>query len=192
MKPIKTLLLVCIFAFLFNACSSNKAQTKKYYRLTVPITSATVDHTKLKPLTLVVKRPTALSILGNRPIVATKEDQSLIQLSQNFWLESPKVLLQDRIKQWAQHHWQAVSYQTPSTTTHQTLETRILAFEKNQNQAIAALEFFLYDNNKQLIFNQRFNAIENITEDNYPAFVNAISLAIESIFTQFNHQLNQH
>lgn len=186
MKPFNTLLFTLTFTLLFSACNSKKAQTKKYFRLTTTPISV---NTNLRPYTLVVKRPKALSILGSRPIVATQADDSLIQLSYNFWLESPKVLLQDRIKQWAENHWQAVSFLTPAVGTYRTLETRILAFEKKQNQAIATFEFFLYDANNQLVFNQQFTAIENISEDSYKAFAKAISLATESILLQFNSEL---
>jgi len=187
MKPIKTLLLILTITLYLGACSSQKNQTKKYFRLTE---SPSTVHPNLKPITLVVKRPQALSILGNRPIVATQNDGSLIQLSRNFWLESPKILLQDRIKQWAEKHWQTVNVQKPLGTTHQILETRILAFEKKQNQALATLEFFLYDANNQLLFNQKFSITENITEDNYQSFAKAMSIAIESILEQLNHKLN--
>jgi ABC-type uncharacterized transport system auxiliary subunit len=173
---------------IFSACSSKKAQTKKYFRLAA-VEPTTLQTDNKRPLTLVVKRPKALSILGGRPIVATQADSSLVQLSHNFWLESPKVLLQDRIRQWAENHWQTVSYQTPSNQPHQILESRILAFEKNQDQATATMEFSLYDEDSQLLFSQQFNATENITEDNYRAFVKALSLAVENIFAQLSAQL---
>ena len=188
MKTFKTLIFILSIALLFSACSNKKSQSRKYFRLAAaaPITAKTA----VKPITLVVKRPRALSILGGRPIVATQADNSLVQLSHNFWLESPKVLLQDRIKQWAEHHWQTVSYQTPSDTAHQILETRILAFEKNQNQAVADIEFLFYDEDNRLIYNQQIHATEELAEDNYKAFVKAMSLAIESIFNQMSDQLH--
>ncbi|VAW45976.1 hypothetical protein MNBD_GAMMA02-285 [hydrothermal vent metagenome] len=188
MKHFKTLILITTVALLFSACSTKKAQTKKYFRLSVS-TPSTVN-TDIKPITLVVKRPTALSILGGRPIVATQADDSLVQLSHNFWIESPKVILQDRIKSWAGDHWQVVSYQTPSGNGYQILETRILAFEKKQNQAVVELEFFLYDENNQLLLNQQLSATENITTDNYKAFAQSISLAIEAVFAQLNIKLD--
>lgn len=186
MKYFKFTLVLLTSVILLNGCGSKKAQTKQYFRLSTTPTTITNE---IKPMTLVVKRPRALSILGGRPIVATQADNSLVQLSHNFWLESPKVLIQDRIKRWAEDYWQNVIYQTPANIKHQTLESRILAFEKKQNQAIVTLEFFLYDDDNQLLFNQQFNATENIPEDTYKSFAKAMSLAIESIFAQLKAQL---
>lgn len=188
MKPLRATLVILSVVLLFSACSTKKAQTKKYFRLAVA-EPTTVQTDNKRPLILVVKRPSALSILGGRPIVATQTDGSLVQLSYNLWLESPKVLLQDKIRQWAENHWQTVSYQTPSNQPYQVLESRILAFEKNQDQATASMEFSLYDEDNQLLFNQQINATENITEDNYRAFVKALSLAVENIFAQLSAQL---
>ncbi len=190
MKLIKTLLLVSLIAFMLSACGSKKAAlTKKYYRLN--LTSPATNSSTVRPITLVVKRPEALSILGGRPIVATQTDTSLVQLSHNFWIESPKILLQDLIKNWAENYWQDVVYQPPSKEQFHWLKTRILAFEKRQEQAIAEIEFSLYDQDNQLLLNQRFDAQQDITADNYDAFSQAMSLAIDSIFTRFNEQLNQ-
>ena len=186
MNTYKTLILISVLTAMFTACSTKKAQTKQYFRLT----NTTFESTgELKPLTLVVKRPRALSILGGRPIVATQADESLVQLSHNYWIESPKVLLHDKIKQWAKNYWQAVSYQTPADTAHQTLETRILAFEKQQDLAVAALEFSMYDDDNQLIFNQQFKVTEPIQADTYKAFTQAMSAAIENILNQLKEQI---
>ncbi len=190
MSKIKSLLLVLCITLICNACGSKKAAlTKKYYRLNPVPTSITPS--TVRPMTLVVKRPEALSILGGRPIVATQVDTSLVQLSHNFWIESPKILLQDLIKNWAKNLWQTVVYQTPAAEQFHWLKTRILAFEKRQELAIAEIEFSLYDQDNQLLFNQTYNAEQNIIADNYDAFAQAMSQAIESIFSQFNEQLSQ-
>lgn len=186
MKILKPTILILVITLMLTACGSKQAQTKQYFRLS---DTTAVTNKTLKPMTLVVKRPRALSILGGRPMVATQADDSLVQLSHNYWIESPKVLLQDSIKTWAENLWQTVSYQTPADTAHQTLETRILAFEKNQGVAIADLEFFLYDNDNQLIFNQQISATQTLQEDSYKAFAKAMSAAVASILTQLEEQL---
>ncbi|MGJ8662768.1 MAG: ABC-type transport auxiliary lipoprotein family protein [Marinicella sp.] len=172
---------------MLNACSNNKAQSKKFYRLN---TSAVASSDVSKPMTLVVKRPSALSILGGRPIVATQEDGSLIQLSNNFWLESPKVLLQDSIKQWAAQHWQDVTYRQPTDNTYQILETRILAFEKQHNQAKVSLEFSLIDDDDRIILNQQFDATTDISGTGYKAFTTAIGSAVDSVLNELSQQLS--
>ncbi len=182
---IKSILLLILIINLY-ACSSKQAQTKKYFRIesNAIITSATT-----KPITLVVKRPTALSILGGRPMVATQDDQSLVQLSNHFWLESPKVLLHDIIKNWAKLQWQTVSVQTPYQTDHHILTTRILAFEKNQNLSNVALEFSLYDAENALLFNKSYSHSETIDGEGYKAFSKAISRSVDAILNQLSDEL---
>jgi len=182
MKTLNLFLLILAITTL-SACSNSKTQIKKYYRINATPTSSLAA---VKPLTLVIKRPSAHSILGGRPMVATKEDNALIQLSHHFWLESPKILLQDILKSWALTHWQSVSYLKPYKQPHQILDTRILAFEKNKGQAKVILEFFLYDENSTLIFNQLYEQNQPLTEDGYHAFSESISTAIQTILEQLS------
>lgn len=184
-NSIKAIVLT-VLIFSLYACSGNQTQTRKYFRITTSKVSSSTD---LKPFTLVVKRPTALSILGGRPMVATKEDQSLIQLSHNFWLESPKVLLHDIIKNWSAQHWQSVTIQTPNQTNFQTLNTRILSFEKNQAMATVTLEFFLYDDLNNLLFNKSYSHSEPIEGEGYSAFSKAISRSIDTILSQLASEI---
>lgn len=187
MKHNRILLLLLILTLLLGACSNKKATSKKYYRLN-PVTNTTVVASKDQ--TLVIKRPTALSILGGRPMVATQADGSLVQLSHHFWLESPKVLLQDWLLAWARPMWSQVSTQVPAGQNHQVLFTRILAFEKQQDQAKVKLEFSLYDQNNQLLFNQQLAHQETIQSDGYQGFVKAINQALNAVMTQLAAQLN--
>lgn len=183
---LKKLLLITLLLMLLNACTNNIAKTKKYFR--IETTSANTQNT-LKPLALVVKRPKALSILGGRPMVATQEDQSLVQLSNHFWLESPKVLLQDIFKNWAAQHWQSVSYQVPHQQAHEILDSRILAFEKAQGMAKVRIEFLLYDEDNALIFSEEIERMEPINGDGFRAYANATGLAIDFILQQLSERL---
>jgi ABC-type uncharacterized transport system auxiliary subunit len=169
-----------------TACGNQVAQSKKYFRIN---SSDPVMLTERRPLTVVVKRPKALSILGGRPMVATREDDSLVQLSHHFWLESPKVLLQDVFKKWATGHWQAVSYQEPAETTYQVLESRILAFEKQQHMAVVRLEFLLYDQDRNLLLSQEFSSNKAIEGEGYRAFARAIGQAVDQVLTELSDEL---
>ncbi len=187
MKHSRTVVIMLLLSLLITACGNKKAQSKKYYRLQPPSTTEAVS---TRPQMLVIKRPTALSILGGRPMVATQSDGSLIQLSHNFWLESPKVLLQDSLKSWAANQWQQVSLKVPSNDDYLVLETRILAFEKNQNQAKIALEFSLLDHDSQLLFNQQFEHHQPLAETGgFRAFAQAMSQGIDVILKQLTTQL---
>ncbi|WP_223787096.1 ABC-type transport auxiliary lipoprotein family protein [Marinicella meishanensis] len=177
-RLILTLLVCCLT---LAACSNQKAQSKKYFRLPATAQAATAEP---KPLTLVIKRPKALSVLGGRPMVATQADGSLVQLSHHFWLESPKVLLQDHLKQWATGRWQSVSTQVPAQAEHQILDARILAFEKNQQLAQVSLEFMLYDADNRMLFSRQYVVQHNIDGEGYRAFSRAMGLAVDQILSQ--------
>ena len=185
MNTMNKLLIVLVLFAVLSACGNNKTQTKKYFRISSDIISA--EETIAD--TLVIKRPTALSILGGRPMVATKEDNSLVQLSNHFWLESPKVLLQDILRKWAQAHWQQVTTQVPQQQ-HHVLNTRILAFEKVQDQALVTLEFNLYDADNKLLYSEQFSQHQPLQEDGYKAFAKAIGQAIDTILNQLSEHMS--
>lgn len=186
MIQIKIIGLITTLTFMLSACGNKQAQVKKYYRLAPSVEAVAADK---KDTTLVVKRPTALSILGGRPMVATKEDGSLVQLSHNFWIESPKILLQDKLKNWAKNHWQQVTVQTPAEGIYLSLHTRILAFEKQQNNALVSLEFTAYDQENNLIYNKRFDQTQIIDGEGFKAFVKALNNALESTLSQLAQEL---
>jgi len=186
MNRLSLLLSLLMAVLLLSACSNQVAQSKKYFRIKTADTSSLPANT---PLVLVVKRPKALSILGGRPMVATREDDSLVQLSHHFWLESPKVLLQDIFKKWAARHWQSVSYQEPAEAEYQVLESRILAFEKRQSSALVRLEFQLYDQDRNLKLNREFSHSEAIDGEGYQAFARAIGRAVDAILLDLSDEL---
>jgi ABC-type uncharacterized transport system auxiliary subunit len=186
MKQISLLSSLVLALLMLSACSNQVAQSKKYFRIK---TTDTISQSDDKPMRLVVKRPKALSILGGRPMVATREDDSLVQLSHHFWLESPKVLLQDIFKKWAAGHWQSVSYQEPAEVEYQVLESRILAFEKQQSTALVRIEFQLYDQDQNLMLSREISHSQAIEGDGYQAFARAIGQAVDVVLQDLSHEL---
>lgn len=187
MRTMNKWLLISLLISMLSACGNSTVQTKKYFRINSA--QITIDEEPIAT-TLVVKRPTALSILGGRPMVATQEDESLVQLSSHFWLESPKVLLQDILLNWADNHWQAVSTQTPHQQAHHTLNTRILAFEKNQLKAKVSLEFNLYDEDNKLLLTEQYVEVKDMQGEGYRAFAKAIGMAVDAILNQFSDRIS--
>lgn len=187
MKTAKPWMLILMVSLLvLTGCSNQVAQSKKYFRIkTIEFNEAA----EKRNLTLVVKRPKALSILGGRPMVATRDDDSLVQLSHHFWLESPKVLLQDIFNQWASGHWHKVSFQEPANEAYQVLESRILAFEKQQQSARLSIEFQLYDQDRLLLFSRQLSHNQVIDGEGYRAFARAIGQALEQVLKELAHEL---
>lgn len=188
MRTFSKIFTVTLIMLAMAACSNKVAQSKKYFRIPVPV-STTSEQTELKNITLVIKRPKALSILGGRPMVATQDDESLVQLSHHFWIESPKVMLQDILKNWAAKRWQSVSYQTPNSEPYQILDSRIISFEKRQGKAKIAIEFTLYNEDYQIIYDQQFEQTQVLEGDGYRAFSKAVGKAIATILDQLSQQL---
>jgi ABC-type uncharacterized transport system auxiliary subunit len=186
MNHLTKIIHLTLVLLILSACSNQVAQSKKYFRIK---TTEPANQAASNPLVLVVKRPKALSILGGRPMVATRDDDSLVQLSHHFWLESPKVLLQDIFKKWATRHWQSVSYQEPAEAEYQVLESRILAFEKRQSSALVRLEFQLYDQDRNLKLNREFSHSEAIDGEGYQAFARAIGRAVDAILLDLSDEL---
>ena len=182
---IRTLLLF-VALVVGTACSNQAAQTKQYHRLAVTLPSADQP---TQAGVLVVKRPEALSILGGRPMVATQDNGALIQLSHNFWLESPKILIHDVLMNWASSHWQSVSKQTPYGSPFQQLDTRILAFEKNGDQIHLTLAFKLTDEKQQTLLEKTIDHQASIQGPGHAAAAKAMGLAVAAALSELGAAL---
>ena len=167
---------------LFSACSQKPASVKKYYRLNLIETETEAEK---HDATLWIKKPEAHSILGNRPMVATDADGALQQLTHHAWIESPKILLQEFIQQHASRTWQsAVSNRPNSGEDYYQLHTKVLAFEKNKDQALVRMAFSFYNPDMELLKQQTLSIESTFTENSYPAFSTAISKAVNLILQQ--------
>jgi ABC-type uncharacterized transport system auxiliary subunit len=172
MKIITTLFLV----ILLGACSSSgdKIPDKLYYRFPAAQAYSNGEFSGLK-----INRPTAMGILANRPMVAETKEGGLIQMSHNFWLESPKVLLHDYLLN-------TFANEDSKDTAQQRLQTHILHLEKKQNTAIIALKFNLYDDDNKLIFNKTYQLSEQLEHNSVPVFVKSIARMLNEITQQFS------
>lgn len=157
-----------LFIIVLGACtSSGKKQTgKKYYRFPEHNITPTTD------LQVYVKRPSAMGILGNRPMVVQTNDGSLIQMNNNFWLESPKTLLHNYLQEAFVNDPEHVDY---------TLNSQILMLEKKQDQALLSIKFTLTDLEHKLVFSKTYKKNRPLTENNIPAFVKSITILLEEI-----------
>jgi len=178
---------------LLIACSNSPQQVKQYYRLTSDSSLNITENSHTNQLrdSVIITRPEALSILGGRPMVATRDDGSLVQLNHHYWLESPKVLLQDRLQEWATRHWQEVLSSGNITATRDRLVTRILAFEKNQNQAHIHLEFTLINGNNDILFSKAFNDTVSLSTNSFAAFAQAADQTVSNMLQQLSQVINQ-
>ena len=160
MKAI-TLLLILL---LFSACSSSgkKSTVKLYYRF--PESTITTNKQ------VIIKRPSAMGIIGNRPMVVQSADGSLKQMNSHFWLDSPKVLL---------HNYLSKVFTSLISDDMLILDSQILKFEKKQEQAILEIKFILADNKGNVILNKTYSRTSTQQNNSISLFVNAISGMLE-------------
>lgn len=170
----KIILTMLVFLFL-SACTSSgkKPADKMYYRF---------PENSLQPINknITVKRPTAMGILGNRPMVAQTNDAALIQMSSNFWLESPKVLLRDYLDK---------IFQSNSEQDLYTLKSHILALEKKQDEAILSITFTLTDNNNTPILNKTYKRQTHLSNNTIASFSNAIAKMLKEMVQELSNDV---
>ncbi|KAA3638540.1 MAG: hypothetical protein DWP95_12400, partial [Proteobacteria bacterium] len=186
----KTIIALTFILLTLTACGNQQASIKQYYRINADQDiSLSTSHQSLRA-SVVISRPKALSILGGRPMVATKTDGALVQLNNHYWLESPTILLHDTLKNWAEHHWQHIQTSAAFNERHDRLDTQILAFEKDGKYAKVSLQFVLTDADGHILIDQTLTQNLTIQGDGYAHFVQSINLAVTHILSDLNQTLN--
>lgn len=170
--------LIIAISMLLSLCacslSAKKAPEKRYYRFDEPMLQQKIP-------SLNVKRPSAMGIIGNRPMVARNTDGSLVQMQHNFWLESPKILLYNYLVKMFEKQ--------PQAQTLFTLNTQILELEKHQQQAIVALKFIVTNETNQVVFNKTYRQQHTLKENTIPAFVDAVLIILKEITNQLHSDM---
>ena len=163
-----------LIAILLVSCSSGgkKPVEKLYYRLAMPNTQI------VGAQNFIINKPSALGIIGNRPMVATNSDGALHQMNNNFWLDSPKTLLHNYLK----------AALKSDKTSQSVLTTQIIHLEKNQNTSILAINFSLIEKGKT-VFDKTFEEKRVLNANTIPAFVKAINDSLSSIIKEFTTHL---
>jgi len=173
MKNLTNAFTILIVIFFLNACSSGgkKPVEKLYYRF------PEVNIAPLARTDIQIKKPTAMGIIGNRPMVVQNSDGALKQMNNNFWLESPRILLQGYLEK-------VIIKQISNDKIDFTLNSHILNLEKKQNTAILSINFTLKDSNRNLIINKSYKNSKQLVSNSIPAFVRAISVLLEEMVQQ--------
>ncbi|MCF6288785.1 MAG: hypothetical protein L3J53_06055 [Proteobacteria bacterium] len=171
MKIIITLITV----LLVTACSSTggKAVDKVYYRFP-SVTTTPIDRK------LYIAQPTAVGILGNRPMVAENINGGLLQMSHNFWLDSPKKLLHNYLHKVLVH--------TQDKKADRLL-TKILHLEKKGTHSVLAIKFIILDADNKQIFNKTYQTEEALASNDIPTFVTSIANSLTNMIQQLLNDL---
>ncbi len=170
----KIFLLLFLFLILAS-CSSNskKVADKLYYRFGEPLVITT-------NIDFGVQRPAAMGILGNRPMVAQKADGALLQLNHNFWIDSPKILLQNYLIK---------SFNVSPGAHDNQLKSTLLNFEKKGTTSIVSIVFTLVDKNYNTLFQKTYTQQQELSENTMTAFVKSVSKSLEIIIATLAEDL---
>lgn len=161
------ILTIIVISMLISACSSGgKIADKTYYRFPEAKQFSVEKN-------YIIEKPTAMSILGNRPMVAQDSNGGLIQMSHNLWLESPKILLQSYL--------QSVFFQSNNKDQVYTLKTHILSLEKKAQTAILTIEFNLVDQELNNVFSKTYKLEGTLENNSIPYFVKSISQSLHQM-----------
>ncbi len=176
-------LILLILIVLISACSSSskKATEKLYYRFP-DARIITLDRN------ILVKRPTAMGIIGNRPMVVQDDEGALKQMHHSFWLDSPKVLLHNfLIKTFSNN------FSNNSTHENIILNSQILKLEKKQHQALLEIKFIANNLQGEVVFNKTYSLETSLSSDSnsktIPQFVKNIGEMLEQITSQLVEDL---
>jgi len=188
----KTVGIYVLLSILLSACSNQAPNIKQYYRLKADFESSEINSTADdKRTTVLISRPKTLGILGGRPMVATKSDGALVQLNNHYWLESPTVLLHNNLVNWAENHWQNVTMNAAFDARLDRLDTTLLAFEKDGQQAKVSIQFVLHDSQGSELLNQTWQQNQTINGDSYAEFVSSINQAVSHILLELSRAIKQ-
>ncbi|MCF6288164.1 MAG: ABC-type transport auxiliary lipoprotein family protein [Proteobacteria bacterium] len=174
-------LILLILIVLISACSSSskKATEKLYYRFP-DARIITLDKN------IVVKRPTAMGIIGNRPMVVQNDEGALKQMHHNFWLDSPKVLLHNFLLK-------IFSNNLPNNSTQKDiiLNSQILKLEKKQSIALLEIKFTANNLQGEVVFNKTYSLKTSLASDSNTIhqFVTNIGEMLEQITNQLVEDL---
>jgi len=169
--------ILIILILILAACSSGggKIPDKTYYRLAEP-----KIHINTQSITK-IQRPSALGILGSRPIVAENNQGGMVQMNHNLWLESPKVLLNNYLIK--------VFKLNDSQDGGNILSVEILHLEKKQTTAIIEIKFIILNQSDEIVFNKTYRQDNPMVKNSIVDFVHAINLSLNTIVQQLENDL---
>ena len=172
----KNLILLGLITLLVSCSSGGKKSVDKLYYRFAQAKYANFD------LNVKVNRPTALGILGNRPMVAQTNEGALKQMSSNFWIESPKVLLQNYLQQ-------IFPVKTNQDQFDLTLESQIQRLEKQKSTTYVSIHFRLKNKNKVTVLDKVYAESANSDQATVQSFVTNVKNLISVITSKLEADL---
>lgn len=103
-------------------------------------------------------------------------------MNNNFWLDSPKILLQNYLSE---------VFGTNGNKETLTLNSQILGLEKKQQEALLSIKFILTDDKGKFIFKQTYKKQRNSVNNSIIAFTKALAILLEEMIEQLSNEIQQ-
>jgi len=165
---IKKLLLILAVMIMSSCASNGNAPVSKLYHRFLN------SEQSFQQKSIRVHKTTALGILGNRPLVVLNQNGSLQQMNSNFWLESPKTL-----------YWNYLKQTFSSTSPEYHLYSEIRRLEKSKSKSYVEIHFILRDEKGGDVFKKTYSQ-QRLSED---ASVDLFVKSVRQSLTQITSDL---
>lgn len=172
-----SLLFMLVLSVLMTSCAKRQHITDRHYYRLQPDSHWVNPAPAQRPVPVYIPRAQALGVVGSRPMLVRTGDGSLVQMHHHFWLDSPRVMWQNIMLDWATRSriWPQVRDIKPVHPHHDTLQLTILALEKDQAQVRISLRATLLDEHKNQRYQATFDKQEALSVNTIGAFVDAVN-----------------
>ncbi|ENM5918007.1 membrane integrity-associated transporter subunit PqiC [Vibrio mimicus] len=188
--------LLMMLASLLVGCSS-EPQSKSHFYL-IPNNPALSEVNRNKNLPLLIVQPVELAAyLDTQGIVYRKSDTQVIQARQNLWAQRLSSQLTQRLindlRANSSHYWPVTLNTAAAQQKHWKLQVRFQQFNgAYTGNAEIAGNWELSNAQGERLLNQEFAFQVPLTEEGYPALVEALSSGLNNLSTQIQEALVKH
>lgn len=185
-------LAVATIALVLSACSSLSAPPRdNFYRL--PSAAKATTTASVTSAAVVVPPLRASGLHGERALVFAHPDGTrLEQYSYHYWIDSPRVLLQQALIERLKSGLGVQAIGEPSAQAEHTVVATIIRFERADDgtttSAMVELDFDVFNRQSRVpVMSQRYRHSEPLSDDSIAAAAVGIGAASSAVLDQFSN-----
>lgn len=187
---VQRLLLVLVPALLVSCGSMGPPPTDEFYRLLLPAPAAQTMPVSQRNNVAFVAPFQASGLHGERALIYAYEDgTSLSQYHYHFWIDSPRIMLQQALVKHLESALGLTVLDTATRDANYLITGRIHRFERdssNGDQTVVALHLEVRTGAAAVpVFSRRYERRQAIAADSVPAAVTAFNQLVAAIFSDF-------
>ncbi|OEE66392.1 hypothetical protein A1OO_11445 [Enterovibrio norvegicus FF-33] len=190
----KTLLMTALALLMLTACSSTQNIAQNTYLLTSDSLGRTYTFQNKVPI-LVIPNVAVSDILSGSGIVYQISNTETVAANNNRWAEGLSEqltrLIISGLREKQTRYWPVGTSPISSTSPVQTLWVKMAQFNGSYTgDAMLAGEWMLFDDSGNILLSETFQISEPLKQEGYPALVDALSVALDTLTTQLASTLN--